>query len=320
MTMCATIYMRLCVVHVRMFWTFFSFLFFRRKSLTILQGRQSNTGTTREQRPRRRRHGDILFFSCQHPSSPFDFVVEFFFCVFRSSLGSTRNKFFRINILFTGHRSSSLRILYSMGCCVECLYTRSQLHILQQTHEHVFFFFFLCVLLTLVFSSLPYSFFFNSCTHSSFRMVALADASYFRSTFFAYTIIVQFSDNVCSWRVCGSRVATVVCCFWWNINVRVVVYFIHRASTAHTYPFLSAWPFRLVLFFFSASACYWWPSLLLPFRQKMRFFFFRRSANHRRIRRRRQRFAQSVFLHARNQTNDEKWEQKRRPHKRRWKL
>lgn len=142
MTMCATIYMRLCVVHVRMFWTFFSFLFFRRKSLTILQGRQSNTGTTREQRPRRRRHGDILFFSCQHPSSPFDFVVEFFFCVFRSSLGSTRNKFFRINILFTGHRSSSLRILYSMGCCVECLYTRSQLHILQQTHEHVFFFFF----------------------------------------------------------------------------------------------------------------------------------------------------------------------------------
>lgn len=28
---------------------------------------------------------------------------------------------------------------------------------------------------------------------------------------------------------------------------------------------------------------------------------------------------QSVFLHARDQTNDEKWEQKRWPHKRRWK-
>lgn len=157
-----------------------------------------------------------------------------------------------------------------------------------------------------------------------------ASASYFCSTFCSYTLasFTFFGGIVC---VCvvggvcerGSRAATVTCCcYWWNINVRLIVYFI-RNRRAPTYSFLchsAIWlgPFLLLCY-------YWCPSRFCShFDKKMSFF---------------SRLVlqiigvvvvaidvvvdivvQSVFVHARNQTNDEKWERKRWLHKRRWKL
>lgn len=95
----------------------FSHFFFGENRLQYHKARGS--GHTREQR-QQRRHIVIFFvaFVCaSFPRPPCEFRRLVLFSVLR--LGSTRNSLFRINILFTGHRSSSVCIVYTVGCCVQ---------------------------------------------------------------------------------------------------------------------------------------------------------------------------------------------------------